>query len=214
MTIPQVSDREEILGRYRELRLQSIEMHTQALKHLSRDALFEAGRVLGVLHGKTFILDSEEEMALVSDYAIHGLRKGATRAIDRCRRAMNGAAPPLLEAMCNSRFSVLEVERRHDVAGVILKDAFRGDEVWLVDENFEKSGTPGMVVAARLCRPDDFWMSLGALVPIGELVIEKIAYPKGRAVTPMDQALEDPRFAGMIYRTAIEQGVMDSVAYR
>jgi hypothetical protein len=210
----QVLDREEILHRYRELRLQAIEVHTQAVKHLSRDALFEAGRVLGVLQGKTFILDSAEEMALVSDYAIHAVRKGANRAIDRYRRAMNGGAGALIEAMCDSRFSIWEVERRHDVAGLILEDVVRGQKVWLIDESFEESGTPGMVIAARLCRPGDFWMSLGALVPIDELVIERIAYPKGLALTPVDQALEDPRFAGMIYRAAIKHGVMDSVVYR
>jgi hypothetical protein len=214
MTTLQVLDREEILHRYRELRLQSIEIHTQAAKHLSQNALFEAGRALGVLQGKTFIFDSEEEMTLLSDYAIHALRKGTTRAIDRCRRTMKGPAAPLLEAMRHSRFSLWEVERRHDVAGLILEDVVRGDEVWLIDESFEESGTPGMVVAARLCRPDDFWMSLGAVVTMDELVIERMVYPKRLAVTPLDQALDDQRFVGMIYRAAIEQGVMDSVAYR
>jgi hypothetical protein len=207
-------DREEILHRYRELRLQSIEIHAQALKYLSRDTLFEAGRVLGVLQGKTFILDSEEEMALVSDYAIHGQKSGTTRAIDRSRRAMNGATTPLFDAMCDSRFGVWTVERRHEVAGVVLEDVVRGDEVWLIDENFEKSATSGMIIAARLCRPEEFWISLGALVPLDDLILEKLLNERGRIKLPLEQAVDHPRFAGAIYRAAIEQGNMAGVAYR
>ena len=40
----------------------------------------------------------------------------------------------VLEAMRRARFSIISSVRRHTVAGLIVKDLFRGFEFWLVDE--------------------------------------------------------------------------------
>jgi hypothetical protein len=100
------------------------------------------------------------------------------------------------------------------VAGLVLTDLVRGDETWLIDENFEKSARSGMIIGARLCRPGDFWISLGAIVPIDELLLQSVLSQRGSIRTPLKQALDDPRIAGSIYRSAIEAGTMVSVAYR
>ncbi len=45
----------------------------------------------------------------------------------------------VLEAIRRARFSIISSVRRHTVAGLIVKDLFRGFEFWLVDEGLESS---------------------------------------------------------------------------
>ena len=65
---------------------------------------------------------------------------------------------------------------RHPVAGLIVKDLFRGVEVWLVDEGLESSLPDGAALATRLYTPERFAMTAGVLVPLDlELIEDAIA---------------------------------------
>jgi hypothetical protein len=52
--------------------------------------------------------------------------------------------------MRRARFSIISSVRRHTVAGLIVKDLFRGFEFWLVDEGLESSLPDEAVLATRL----------------------------------------------------------------
>ena len=93
------------------------------------------------------VLESEHEMGLAEDLAIYLPRLGRSHPLDRYARAA-GLAPDsdeaiVLEAMRHARFSLWRVERRHETAGLILRDLLRGEEIWLVDETMEKKRGQG-----------------------------------------------------------------------
>ena len=162
--------REEILTRYRHLRAMATRHHSEALKFLSRSALLEQARHLGLTVGKTLVAESLDEMTLAFDLAIHTARPGHSQAIDRYARAAQLQPGSdefvVLEAMRQARFSVWRVERRHEVAGLIVQDLLRQDEAWLVDEALEQSAPEGMAMALRLCMPNAFAMTSGIIVPV------------------------------------------------
>ena len=62
--------------------------------------------------------------------------------------------------------------RRHTVAGLIVKDLFRGFEFWLVDEGLESSLPDEAVLATRLYTLEGFAMTAGVLVPLDIELIE------------------------------------------
>ena len=100
-------------------------------------------RRLGLAQGKTLVVDSMDDLNLAFDLVIHTASKDRSRAIDRYARAAK-LAPEfrrviVLEAMRRARFSIISFVRRHPVAGLIVKDVFRDDDVWLVDEGLETS---------------------------------------------------------------------------
>ena len=68
---------------------------------------------------------------------------GRSHPLDRYARAAQFSPDSdealVLEAMRHARFSVWRVERRHETAGLILRDVLRGEETWLVDETMEKN---------------------------------------------------------------------------
>jgi hypothetical protein len=116
--------------------------HSAVLNFLPKDTVISHARRIGLAQGKkTLVLDSMDDLNLVFDLLIHTAPKGRSRAIDRYARAARLAPETdealVLEAMRRARFSIISSVRRHTVAGLIVKDLFRGFEFWLVDEGLE-----------------------------------------------------------------------------
>lgn len=79
--------RDQILQRYRHLRAISTGHHSGALKFLSRQALLEHAKRLGLATGQTLVAESEAEMTLVFDLALYTAKERRSRALDRYARA-------------------------------------------------------------------------------------------------------------------------------
>jgi len=168
--------------------------------------------------GKTLVAESMDELTLAFDLAIHTARPGHARAIDRYARA----APlqpgsdefVVLAAMRQARFSAWRVERRHEVAGLIVQDLLRQGETWLVDEALEQSAPEGMSMAMRLCTPDVFAMTSGIIVPVDrEVMVEVLDEVLPRVRGTPAQVANDRRFAAAIYRVAVAQGLMGRIGF-
>ena len=211
--------RKEILARYRHLRTISTHHHSAALKFVPQPAILEHAKRLGLARGQVLVFESEEEITLVFDLALYTAREGRSRALDRYARAVQ--VPPgsdearMLDALRQARFSVWRIERRHETAGLVVIDVLREAEVWLMDEKLKASAPKGMMFAGRVCEPESFTMTCGVIVPvtrdlIDEVALDTLAWRRGDP----GQVAQDPRFATAIYRAAIDNGIMEHVAYR
>lgn len=213
------SSRHEVLARYRHLREISKRHHSDVLPFLSRDAILHNARRIGLAVGKTLVLDSMDDLTLAFDLAIHTAPTGRSRPIDRYAKSAPltpGSDEALvLEAMRRARFAIVCVERRHDAAGLIVSDLFRGTELWLVDEGLECSLPDGSLLATRLFTPDSFAMTAGVLVPFEIEMLEDVLCeaPQLGRKTPAAVA-DDRRFAEAIYRIALAEGIMEQVTYQ
>jgi hypothetical protein len=211
--------RGEVLARYRHLRDISKRHHSEALKFLSKDAILQQARRLGLTHGKTLVLDDPEELNYAFDLAIHTAPMDRSRAIDRYARSTRLAPGSdealMLDAMCHARFAVVSVVRRHEAAGLIVEDLFRQRELWLVDIGLETSFPDGSVLATRLFQPEMFSMTAGVNVPLDrELITDALdEVPQSLTKSPT-AALDDRRFAEAIYRVALAGGVMQRIKYQ
>jgi hypothetical protein len=211
--------RAEVLTRYRHLREISRQHHSAVLDFLSKDTIMSQARRLGLAQGKTLVLDSMDDLNLAFDLAIHTAPKDRSRAIDRYARATRLAPESdeslVLEAMQRARFSIISIVRRHPAAGLIVKDLFRGVEVWLVDEGLESSLPDGAALATRLYTPEGFAMTAGVLVPLDiELIEDAIADTPQLLRNRREELINDRRFAEAIYRVALASGLMEQVAYQ
>ncbi len=186
--------RAEVLTRYRHFREISKQHHSAVLNFLPKDTVISHARRIGLAQGKTLVLDSMDDLNLVFDLLIHTAPKDRSRAIDRYARAARLAPETdealVLEAMRRARFSIISSVRRHTVAGLIVKDLFRGFEFWLVDEGLESS------------------------LPDIELIEYAIADTPQLLRKGQEEAINDRRFAESIYRAAVASGIMERVAYQ
>jgi hypothetical protein len=208
--------RDQILQRYRHLRMISVGHHSAALKFLSQQGVLEHAKRLGLAAGGMLVAESEAEMTLVFDLALYTAQERRSRALDRYARATplppGSDAARMLEAMRHARFSVWRINQRHEAAGLIITDVLREAEVWLVDEQLEASAPEGLSFAGRICEPDRFAMSCGVVVPIYRELIEEVARDMlaWRRGDP-EHVAQDPRFAIAIYRAAIDSGILNNV---
>lgn len=215
--------RAEVLARYRRLREISKQHNSKVQKLISSDAMLQNARRLGLAHGKTFVLDDLDELTYALDLAIHTAPADRSRAIDRYARSVQFAPGSdemvMLDAMQAARFSILCIERRHEVAGLIVTDLFRRTEHWLVDIGLESSMPDGSLLATRLYTPDTperFSMTAGVNVPFEPEFIEDLAaeLPARLREMPPAAIVDDRRFAETIYRVALAGGVMKRVKYQ
>jgi hypothetical protein len=210
--------RTEILERYRHLRAISTHHQNAALKFVSNSTLTEHAKRLGLMVGRTLVVDSEAEMTLAFDLAVYTAREGRSTAVDRYAQAQPPAPGSdeelVLDVMRHARFSIWRIERRHEEAGLIVLDLLREQEVWLVDENMEANAPDGTGFAARLFEPESFAMTAGVVVPTTRKVMERVLHnARAWQHETREHLARDPRFAMAIYRAAIKAGIMADVAF-
>jgi hypothetical protein len=210
--------RDEILRRYRRWRQLRIEIQSAAMKNVSPAAFLKGAKRIGLADGNTIIANSEEELTLACDLALYSAGAGTTRAIDRCARMWPNRDPEealVLQALCASRFSLFRVIAKHELIGVLLKDAMRGGgELWLLDEGLEQCVKPGEFLATRAAPIEGFVVTCGAVIPFDKEMAEGMeVFPgSGEAISAI--LADDRRFPEQVYRIAIERGQMSRVTYQ
>lgn len=210
--------REEVLTRYRRLREISKRHQTEAVRYVPHSALLDQARRIGLAVGKTLVAESMDELTLAFDLALYTAPPGRSRGIERYARS---AAVPagsddavVLQAMRQARFSVWQVERRHEAVGLVVQDLMRETSLWLVDESLEQTAPEGMSVAMRVIMPEAFAMTCGVIVPVDAMLLDEVFEEVlGRIRGEADAIANDRRFATTIYRMAVLEGLIDQVGF-
>jgi len=208
--------REEVLTRYRALREISKRHQTEAVRFVPHSALLDQARRIRLAIGQTLVAESLDELTLAFDLALYTAPPGRSRGIERYARA---AAVPtgsddeaVLQAMCQARFLIWQVERRHEMAGLIVQDLMREESLWLVDEGLEQTAAEGLSFAMRVITPETFAMTCGVIVPIDAMLLDEVFDEVlGRIRGEADAIANDRRFATVICRRAVLEGLMDQV---
>jgi hypothetical protein len=201
-------DRIDIVQRYRQLRGIAAEIQNAALGLVPDEALVEFGRRIGGVRKRTLALD-DDEMMLVEDLAIHTARNGRSRAIDRYARAAKFAQDSdqarILEALCNARFTVFEIEGTAMSAGVMIRDLRGNGKFHLMDLGIAMSAKSEALFVGRLMEIEGFVMSCITCLPLQE-ELARAVIPRlpPRGIGSGIEELQHPRCAIAVYRAAIE----------
>jgi hypothetical protein len=210
--------RRETIDRYRRLREVAKQHVSGALKHLSKNAINDAARRVGLLSGGAIVADSFDEMTLAFDLAVLGPQHGRSRAIDRYARAHPPAPGSdeavTLDALRHCRFRIIRVLRRHETAGLVVENVVSHEELWLMDEGLEATAPEGAAFGTRLLRLDGFHMTAGAAVPVsGDVLEAAIASQPVWLNDGQFRFVEDPRFPEALYAAAIRHGKMQLMKF-
>lgn len=210
----------DIIAHYRYLRGISTRHHHDALVRVAGASLLDHAKHLGLANRRALVAESDEEMTLVFDLAVHMAKPGRSRAIDRYAKALSllpgSDEAKVLDAIRDAEFSLWQIASHHEIAGLVVKDILRGKETWLVDEALTQNAQLGLTFASRLFWPAAFAMTCGVVVPVdAELLESTLLDSAGLSHHPgPTQLANDPRFAAAIYRKAINAGTMDGVIFR
>lgn len=208
---------EPVMDRYRRYRGLSREHNSRILSQLPGEIFLDQARRIGLAQGSTLVAEDTDKLYLALDLAIHTAPPDRTRAIDRYARTA-GVDPDsddqlVLEAMRRARFAILGIERRHDLAGLVVRDVSSLAELWLMDEQLASTADKGLF-ATRLFAFDDFHITAGIIVPVDEALLRDVLLEVPFLASKTWAAMMvDRQFAEALYRVALEDGVMDRTRY-
>ena len=212
--------RDELLQQYREVRA-SVNLHLgSALKFVSKGAMTDAAHALKISHGSSQLSANLDVMQLVCDVAVFGKKPDERlRAFDRyarqCSFEVGSINAITLASLLDNKFCIVEVVERHDHAGLIVEDINRKTKMWLMDEGFESTAAPGLILGARIIKPTEFYLTAGGAIPVShEIIADALSRRKIWLKNSPTATLDDLRFPAALYASALKSGAMKHFAYQ
>ncbi|MGZ8218052.1 hypothetical protein [Methylomagnum sp.] len=215
----------DLLDRYKQFREASRNLNVTLAKQLPKVAAPECGKKLGIFKAGTLILNNDDEIAILYDYAFHYYRRAGKSVIDRYLEA----TPPvpesieakIFQAMLKSYYSLFRVEQIKPRQGAVLRDLLTGTTLDLMNISLSDTGNPGIILAGRILPFADFAMSSGTMIPVPEFVYEekitsvmqKFPSDKERSAHPLFSAAQEAAFVAQIIRAVLREGGEDNVFY-
>lgn len=142
-------------------------MMTKVIKaSLSRDTLDRSAKLLGISRSGVFVFDSEEEMAVLFDFALNDCRTGSKNAIELYNETKGSANEVEKEILAGhasaytSLFRILSISKADST--LLLRDLLNDrDDVSLTDINLSRTAVPGFLLFLRVVPLRDFNITSG-----------------------------------------------------
>ena len=221
--------RDSILSDYRQLRSSMSEIvGSNVYKLIKREDIDAAAARFGIARkGRTLVFDSEEEMAIMTDFCVFmSCANGKIPAIAQYMNKQDVGSISELERRSwecwkRYRYTVVEPVKFYDGFGVLGRDLLSRRELVLVDRGLGSSRDPGIFcLAVGLLPFGDCFMTTGTALPLPTETIEDIlaivlkeqgvSY-EGRATLMKKEQIV---FAGHVIRMALAGGLCEHIRYQ
>lgn len=165
-----------IIEKYKEYRKISKELNNEIIKTcLDRDVFLKSSSLLGAVKGDILVLDNEDEMNILMDFALHEYKINKQSTIEIYREKIGGEneiKKEILDAFVSSYtslFKIISISKTEK--SLILNDILNTkDNINIIDRALSKSVEPGVLLFIRIVSFKDFNMSAGILFAFyGEL---------------------------------------------
>lgn len=154
-----------VLAEYQEVRAVQRALNGDITKTLSRKALQETARRLGLCEAGRIVFEDEEEVQVLNDSAIYDYFPSGKNAVERY--AARGLYEPstkehvVLEAMTKAHVTLVELGALVPGVGVQALDLLFGGDFLLADIGLSQTAEEGMILATRLLDFPSFSMTTG-----------------------------------------------------
>jgi hypothetical protein len=170
---PQTTVSKHIVAHYQRLRPIRLRLNNELVHRLSRDVLNDGAKRIGILRGRTFVFDNEEETSVLMDYCIYDVYRKGRNAVEEylcdCPPDSDSDEMACLRAMQHATYALVAVLRVEPRVGCHVQNLFTEEMQLLVDVGFSETAQPGAVIATRLLDFGGFVTTGGAALPMGIL---------------------------------------------
>jgi hypothetical protein len=135
---------------------------------VDRETVDYAAKRLGLRKGRQLVLDSEDDLSVLMDFALYEYRSEGKNAVERYHEEIEGSSSieqELLEAMVTSSTSLFRVEAvsRETYSLRLCNLVSIGDEITLVDIGFSQSVVVGFLLFLRPISLENYSMTSGVV---------------------------------------------------
>jgi hypothetical protein len=213
---------ENLLPVYQRLRTVRLHLNNTLAGLLSKETLQASGRALGLLKRDILVFDSEDEMAILMDYAIYNVRPDGRNAV---QRYLDESPPPpnseqraVLESMLRAYYSLVQIVDVERGVGVSVHDVLRDEPGFLVDIGFSATARQGMLMATRVIPSDGFLTTGGAAIPVLPEAVPSIRKQLERTFAPDTDfthlsPAQEADLAALLIRNSLAAGASSRIAY-
>lgn len=170
LSVPESQTLARWTERYRNLRRQGVKFTNPLVTALPKEVMDVAAEELGILDRGVYVFESEEEMNVLMDHALHYAPPGKATFVASYFQsnppAPGSDAEVLARGVLGARFVLAFVVERFPGFGLEVRDFLTGEPFLVADIHFSQSKCLGLTLAGRLHPLDDFWMFSGAMVPV------------------------------------------------
>lgn len=207
------------IDRYRRLRALSRDLNQQIVKTAPREAILQIGKAIGVEHDGQLWFDSEDVTSVLMDCCLYDwIDNGRTlvqRFAEERIREPGGDEDFLLRAYQRAQYRIVRPEAVLADAGVSVRDAVSGEQLFIMDVGLSQSGLDKSVhLATRTIPMEGYSMTGGAALPmVGEL--KNTALRLLQEERPLvDGVTADPhKTALLVVRACLECGAAQHISY-
>jgi hypothetical protein len=211
-------DRNTILSEYRALRAAGVELNLALQKMLGIEDLKTAARRLGMISGDTLIFETEDQIAVLADYAFHAIRRDGKTVFDRY---LSQHAPTpgsteerFLRALQQSFHTLIAVQRTIPGFGVECHEGPSHRPILIVDVSFSHSAVPGATFLSRLSSPGQGWhMTTGAALPVDSQIAEALAAALRQFILKHRREPDEFERQTLMTRTCLKAGASQYIRY-
>ncbi|HEV3121673.1 MAG TPA: hypothetical protein VGY53_07215, partial [Isosphaeraceae bacterium] len=167
------------LAAYQRIRQTKFRLNNILAQTLSKSAIDESGRKLGILKGDILAFGAEDEVAVLMDYAIYNCPANGRNAVqvyfEKTPPPPQSEEMAVLKALLEARYTLLEVSEKVPGVGLVVKDLRTDEAHFLCDINLGTTATLPMVLATRVVAMEGFLMTGGAALPVISPALNRIA---------------------------------------
>jgi hypothetical protein len=211
------SPTQQDVERYRRFRALGMDLSQKISETAPRQAYYEVGEAIGILHNGVLVFDSMDMSSVLMDCCLYDWFEDGKNLVQRY--AEKHPAKPgtdesyLLNAYLQAKYRVLVVQSTVPDAGLYCQDVLNSEELFVMDVAFSRSvPSGGMALATRTIPLGEYWMTGGAALPINSGNAIKNAL--SRIESGRDKSLESPSsVALMMVRACLAAGAADYVTY-
>ncbi len=136
-----------LAARYAHLRAITMQLNNDIMKAFDKDTVLRAAKLLGMLHGKTIVADTDPDADFILECAMYGVFANGENVVQRFHRSHSQTDPErqeLLDAMSQAIFTLLGVVQTHPSdSAVLVDDLFLDNQrILLADRVFSEKVSP------------------------------------------------------------------------
>lgn len=211
---PQDTVSTDIVARYQRLREIRLRLNNELVARLSPDVLKEGAKKIGMLHGGTFVFDSEDETCVLMDYCIYDVYRKGRNAVEQylcdCPPDPDSDEMACLHAMQHATYALIAVLRVEPGVGCHVRNLFTEETQLLVDMGFSKTARRGAILATRLLDLGGFVSTAGAALPVGILDDDQLDEWQRELRAGADDDRHDP---APFIRSCLQKGASSYIRY-
>ncbi|MBI3840331.1 MAG: hypothetical protein HY288_20610 [Planctomycetia bacterium] len=204
----------DTFAHYQRLRPIRFRLNNELVRRLSRDALNQGAKKIGILRGGTFVFENEDETSVLMDYCIYDVYRKGRNAVEQylCDVPPDPDSDEVacLRAMQQATYALVAVLRVESGVGCHVRNLFTEETRLLVDIGLSETAQPGMVIATRLLDFGDFVATGGAALPLGILDKDELDAWQRKIRAGANDDRSDP---APLIRACLQRGASANIRY-